>query len=214
MKYGMKSVSAATILTALIVFCTSSESQAGWLVSGASRWETFSFRPENIEKTPNYYGYGLSLHGGYSVGQVFDIALFFDYVPASMGVLRSPLISDARLSFLGIEFAGRIAKSVYFAVRGGSLAYSLSKVRSEDEVTGKWVGLAAGASIGGMFAVSRVRFWQASLDLASSGQMAKTDGAPSDTLRRFDMVAVSLGYTFNSLDTGGRSIFGDFLGSL
>lgn len=198
------------------VLLFSGEAWAGWLISPSLSWQSFSFRPEETEPTPNYYSYAPGLSLGYSIAQVIDLAMWGQYAP-SQQKNAAFFADDAVLYGYGGELGFRIAESVFIGLRGGPVSYQLFNQTKDYEVGGRWSGTMGGASLGAIFEVSKIHFWQLSLDMAHAvvtNEKADSD-ANKDTERRIDVFSVTLSYVFNGNSSGtGFGFLGNFLDSL
>jgi len=206
---------AKPVLVILAITLGAAPLQAGWLVTTALHWKTFSFAPVEEEATPNYYGYGGQLNFGYSFNQVFDLAVFGNYTP---GQLKNPEIGqeDASLMGYGGELGLRLFKAIYFAGRGGSYKYNLIHQHKDEEVDGRWQGTGGELAIGAIFSMhkSKTSYWQVSLDYGKFIMQNADD--PETGARKIDAISVNFGYVFNSFNaiSATDGIFRDFLNSL
>jgi hypothetical protein len=189
---------------------------AGWYVQPAVRWVSLTHRPEANEPTPNYYGYGTLLSGGYSAKQVFDLGIFGAYTPANYKNATFPS-GNAELTNYGGEVALRLGESVYIGLRGGQGTYHLLSTATPDELPGKWSGPAGELAIGGVMKLTKNSFCQVSLDFMH-GVFKQTEpgAAEIEGRRRFDGVAVTFSYVYNHYKSYliDNTIFGNFLDSL
>ena len=171
---------------------------AGTLISAEARWNAFSFHTVESEPTPNYYGWGPRLKGGYSLYQVLDLALWGSYTPGGYGKAKFG-DRDAYLYGYGGEIALRMAGAIFFALKGGQYSYYLLNLHNDDAVSGKWAGLGVGVSLGAFFAVSESQYWQVTLDWDRIFPEKHDKGIESNK-RVMDSFAVGLAFVFNHYD--------------
>ena len=197
-RFNFHSVS-MVILCAICTLCSyAPDAISGVLISQGINWNNFVFEPETNEKTPNYYGYGGRISVGYSVAQIWDLALYGQYAPGRLNAAEL-LKEDARVYSYGAETAFRIADAVYVGGRGGIAGYGLSHRNLPEEVSGRWEGVGGNVSLGLIMPVSRVNMWQASIDF---GQVSvKPVENPSAATRRISTISVTLAFVYNNLQT-------------
>lgn len=190
---------------------------AGPYLTAGVRSGQFAAKPLTDEPTPNYYGFGLKLSGGYSLRQVFDMGLYASGLPARRG---SPGISnpDALLAHGGLELALRLGKSVILAAYGGQSQYRLQHPSEQlpvgVEVTAPLKGYGGGVSVGAIVPFSKEQFLQATLDFEQHQYLlAQPEG---NTKRVFESFGLTLAMTFNSYKSYliDNTIFKDFLDSM
>lgn len=192
-----------------------SPAQAGFLIAPGVKWGSFSARPEGTEATPNYQGIGGELTVGYSVNQVFDLAVFGSYIPGSR---KTPEfgVDDVSLINAGASIGLRFASSVYLGIKGGHSAYAVQNARDENEINTRHEGIGYGVSIGAIGELSKENFLQTTFDLTHH-VLTSTDDTPGVVAkRRFDGVSITVAYVFNghSNSTVKNGIFKSFLDSI
>jgi hypothetical protein len=194
-------------------------SVAGPYFTGGLRSAQFAAKPQSDEPTPNYYGFGLRLSGGYSVRQVFDMGLYGSGLPARRG---SPGVSrpDATLIHGGAEFGLRIAKSLLISFYGGPSQYHLErpsdKLPPGTEVTAGLKGYGGGVAVGAIVPFSKENFLQVTLDFEQHHYLDKTVVPEQSQKRVFESFGLTLALTFNSYKSYliDNTIFKDFLDSV
>ena len=192
-----------------------SEACAGWYVGSHVKWASFAARPQAAEATPNYYGYGLGLNGGYSISQILDLGVVASYLPGNRQAAKigSP---QAELSLYGAELALRFAQAVYLGVSGGLTQYNMATARKTrpEELTGIWDGKAIALAVGGIAPLDRENYLQTTLELWHTTMESRRDDAAGQ--RKLDAFALTFGYTFNDFKSKlfEGTPLGDFIKSI
>ncbi len=174
--------------------------QAGLLGSGSLDWGIFSWRPRTNEPTPNYHGLSPGFTLGYSFEQVFDLALYGNYIPGSQSL---PKVGEENASLLlgGLTLGLRLKEQLFFSLLAGGGQYNLVHSNSDaNEVKGKWLGKSGGIAFGSVIKINRQISWQLSMKLihmiADKINITSADD-PDKKSRRLDVFMFSVGYTFN-----------------
>jgi hypothetical protein len=162
------------------------------MIAPSLKWNVFSFRPVEVENTPNYAGAGFGLGLGYSARQIFDFGAFAQYLPGKYNTNAQS--DEATLIIYGGEVAFRITSSVVIGFRAGTADYNLVNGSSEDDVKGRHSGPMGGLSIGAMQVVKKRHFFQTSLEF-NHAVVEKEDDSIGK--RRIDAISVGVTYVYN-----------------
>lgn len=198
---------------ALGVMAFAGPAHGGVYLAPGLKWAVFSLRPQAVEPTPNYYGYGGVFSIGYSIRQILDFGAFGQYAPGTRKEAR-PGKADATLLAYGGETALRLSQAVYVGLRGGVGKYRLDRTIDATEVAGTWAGHCGGFSIGALAKFSKVSYLQTTFDVMHFVVASKSD--PDLGKRRIDAFGVSISYVFNGYTNYliENTIFKDFLDSV
>ena len=158
---------------------------------------TFTFRPENDEKTPTYLGYTPSLTAGYSLLQSVDLALFASYTPAGFKKFVT-FHEHGALVFYGAQISGRI-EDIVLGARAGRGKYSLYRVSEpEQELPGHYMGPGFGIFLGTNIKITRRHFFQVTVDFNQFVLRPLSEPLDGGTgIRKMDQVMLTLSYAFN-----------------
>lgn len=167
--------------------------QAGFVGNMSLGLGVFSFRATDEGETPNYYGLIPELQMGYSIKQLVDITLFFDYTASHQG---SPQFSrnDASLLYYGLALTTRLREAIVFRLKGGSMTYRLGVTTDAlGEVKGRYEGTAGSIGLGAMFRLNRENFVEVGMELSHAQLLDDS----KTRKKRLDRIALTLGYTFS-----------------
>ena len=101
------------------------------MISPAMNWANYAIRPLGDADTTNYFGYGASVTGGYSIKNVFDLSIQGQYIPGSRGSAQF-LQEQTRVYFVCIQPAFRLYETIFLAMRGGLADYQLLDKQNAD----------------------------------------------------------------------------------
>ena len=188
------------ILLLTSIFASSGSAWAGILFAPNIAWSSYAFRPLDEEDTPNYYGYGFGGTLGYSIGQVFDVATFYQYTPGNLGS-ANPNDSNSDLSMYGGLLGLRLYRTIYFNLHAGIADYRLPRRAKAEEVEGSYNGLGYGFALGGLVEMNENWSWQIALQATTINAIDIDDSSVPE--RTIDLFAVSIGLVYNSDDTLG-----------
>lgn len=185
------------LLFLIYLFVFAEAAHAGLLLVGSLGVGTFTFRPEDNEKTPTYLGYSGSIAAGYSAWQALDLALFGTYTPAGFKKFIT-FNEHGALAFFGFQISGRI-EDVVLGARAGRGKYSLYRVSEpEQELRGHYLGPGFGVFLGTNIKLTRRHFFQVAAEYNQF--IMKPLSEPADLgsgIRKIDQVMLTLSYTFN-----------------
>lgn len=187
-----------SIWVTLALSFPSNKAFGGIMANIGLQMKTHAFAPVAEENTPNYYGIGPYLAFGYSLGKVWDFALFASYTPSQ---LETPAVgaNDAQFSFYGLETGFRMGEAVFLGLEAGQVTYHLISQKQEDEILGKWQGYGGEVILGGLAKVSRNSGFQITLSLGSANM--EEVKALEPVKRRVDWVGLTVSYVYIGLDS-------------
>lgn len=199
----------------LIVGCcllSAAPAYAGMLATAGMGWQTMAFRPLTDEPTPNYYGYAAEGVLGYSVGQILDLGLDFNYIPFRHG---SASVGDGDVQYhsIGGTIGLRLGESVYMGVDAGLHDYQLLKSETINDVDGHWSGTGGNVTIAAVFPLKKHMFGQVGV-VVGSATLERKDQSSADK-RVIDRFGITMSYVFNLVDSSSVSgLFRATVGSL
>lgn len=201
------------ILSAVLIWCVTTATFAGGLVTIGPNWNNFVFEPVDKEQTPNYYGYGARASFGYSIRRVWDVALYGQYAPGRLNI-ASATKEDARFFHVGGETALRLAKAVYIGFRGGPATYRLVNQVEDVEVPGKWTGVMGQGSLGLILPTTKALSWQTTLDIGQA--TVRPVGDSSAKPRTISQISLTLAFVYNGYETSAvdTAIFNNWIKNL
>jgi hypothetical protein len=195
-----------TLLILIISSSTlSSSAMGGYLLGMGARWQMSAFRPLDTEPTPNYFGYGLQLRGGYSFGETVDVALITGYTPSRPKVASAGK-KTIHIAHYGGEIGFRFEEAVYIGIRGQNTYYELLEQTIDNEVEGVWRGAGGGLVLAAFTRKGQDDYYQCGIDITSS-KLRRIDEAGTEN-RHLNTFGLHLSYAF--IKFGGfqlKSIF-------